>query len=75
MMGSLAPLGMPLSTEVVSGERAEDGLDLPIIQRMRNGLQTTGLLVVSVAYVAAGPLLTPGTQGVVQLANIDQHGS
>src|SRR6266568_1672053 len=29
MMGSLDPLGMPLSTDVVSGERADDGLYLP----------------------------------------------
>ena len=25
MMGSLDPLGMPLSTDVLSGERADDG--------------------------------------------------
>ena len=46
MMGSLDPLGMPLSTEVLSGERADDGLDLPIIERMRTGLNKTGLLFV-----------------------------
>src|SRR5215207_7356167 len=46
MMGSLDPLGMPLSTDVLSGERADDGLYLPIIERIRNGLQTTGLLFV-----------------------------
>src|SRR5215813_9252887 len=31
MMGSLDPLGMPLSTDVLSGERADDGLYIPII--------------------------------------------
>jgi transposase len=46
MMGSLAPLGMPLSTDVLSGERADDGLYLPIIERMRIGLNKTGLLFV-----------------------------
>src|SRR6266446_1760604 len=46
MMGSLDPLGMPLSTDVLSGERADDGLYIPIIARIRNGLQTTGLLFV-----------------------------
>ena len=46
MMGSLDPLGMPLSTDVVSGERADDGLYLPIIERIRHGLQTPGLLFV-----------------------------
>jgi transposase len=46
MMGSLAPLGMPLSTDVLSGERADDGLYIPIIERIRVGLQTPGLLFV-----------------------------
>jgi transposase len=44
MMGSLDPLGMPLATDVVSGERADDGLYLPIIERIRTGLKTPGLL-------------------------------
>src|SRR5499433_847762 len=46
MMGSLDPLGMPLSTDVLSGERADDGLYIPIIERMRIGLHKTGLLFV-----------------------------
>src|SRR6266849_5260054 len=46
MMGSLDPLGMPLATEVLSGERADDGLYLPIIERMRRGLHKAGLLFV-----------------------------
>src|ERR1700730_15055141 len=46
MMGSLDPLGMPLATDVLSGERADDGLYIPLIQRMRTGLKTTGLLFV-----------------------------
>jgi transposase len=46
MMGSLDRLGMPLSTDVLSGERADDGLYLPIIERMRIGLNKTGLLFV-----------------------------
>ena len=46
MMGSLDPLGMPLSTDVLSGERADDGLYLPIIERIRSGLKTPGLLFV-----------------------------
>jgi transposase len=37
---------MPLSTDVVSGERADDGLDIPIIARIRTGLKTPGLLCV-----------------------------
>jgi transposase len=46
MMGSLDPLGMPLSTDVLSGERADDGLYLPIIERIRTGLKTSSLLFV-----------------------------
>src|SRR5438552_1990364 len=46
MMGSLDPLGMPLATDVLSGERADDGLYIPIIERMRSGLHKTGLLFV-----------------------------
>jgi transposase len=46
MLGSLAPLGMPLATEVLSGERADEGLDLPILERIRRGLHQTGLLFV-----------------------------
>jgi transposase len=46
MLGSLDPLGMPLSTDVLSGERADDGLYLPIIDRIRAGLSKQGLLCV-----------------------------
>jgi len=46
MLGALDPLGRPLATDVLSGERADDGLYLPLIERMRSGLHTTGLLFV-----------------------------
>jgi len=46
MMGSLDPLGMPLATDVLSGERADDGLYIPLIERIRRGLNKTGLLFV-----------------------------
>ncbi len=46
MMGSLDPLGMPLATDVLSGERADDGLYLALMERIRPSLQTTGLLFV-----------------------------
>jgi transposase len=46
MLGSLAPVGMPLSTDVLSGERADDGLDIPSSDRLRRGLNTSGLLFV-----------------------------
>jgi transposase len=44
MIGSLDPLGMPLATDVLSGERADDGLYIPLIQRIRTGWKTSGLL-------------------------------
>ena len=46
MMGSWDPLGMPLSTDVLSGERADDGLDMPVMERLRRGLNKSGLLFV-----------------------------
>ncbi len=46
MMSSLDPLGMPLSTDVLSGERADDGLYIPAIDRIRAGLSKSGLLCV-----------------------------
>ncbi len=58
MMGSLDPLGMPLSTEVLSGARADDGLDMPIIDRIRAGLSQSGLLC-----VGDGPMSALDTRG------------
>src|SRR6516162_453528 len=46
MMGSLDPLGMPLATDVLSGERADDGLYLALMERIRPSVKTTGLLFV-----------------------------
>src|SRR5262249_7515108 len=46
MIGSLDPLGMPLATDVLSGERADDGFYIPLIQRIRTGWKTSGLLFV-----------------------------
>ena len=46
MTGSLDPLGMPLATDVLSGERADDGLYIPLLERIAAGLNTPGLLFV-----------------------------
>src|SRR2546425_5954956 len=46
MMGALDPLGMPLATDVLSGERADDGLYLPLMERIRTGVSISGLLFV-----------------------------
>jgi transposase len=37
---------MPLATDVLSGERADDGLYIPLIKRIEAGLSQTGLLFV-----------------------------
>ncbi len=44
MMGSLDPLGMPLATIVVSGEKADDELYIPVIKRIDESLNKSGLL-------------------------------
>lgn len=46
MMSTLDPLGMPLATDVVSGEKGDDNLYIPIIDRALESLGKTGLLVV-----------------------------
>jgi transposase len=46
MTGALDPLGMPLATDVVSGEHADDGLYLPNIHRIHAVLQKPGVLYV-----------------------------
>ena len=46
MQSTLDPLGMPLVTQVVSGEKADDRLYLPAIQQVRQGLKQRGVLYV-----------------------------
>jgi transposase len=46
MQAVLDPLGMPLATDVVSGERADDPLSLPCIARVQASLGRHGLLYV-----------------------------
>jgi transposase len=55
VLASLDPLGMPLATEVLSGEHADDPVYLPIIARVRDGLQQKGLLYVGDCKMAALP--------------------
>jgi transposase len=44
MMADLDPMGMPLATQVVSGEQADDGLYIPIFETVRLSLGKPGLL-------------------------------
>ena len=53
VLASLDPLRMPLATEVLSGEHADDPVYLPIIARVRDGLQQKGLLYVGDCKMAA----------------------
>jgi len=46
MIASLDPMGMPLASQVVSGEQADDGLYLPMIKRLEQTLSQPGLLYV-----------------------------
>lgn len=55
VLASLDPVGMPLATEVLSGEHADDPVYLPIIARVRAGLQQNGLLYVGDCKMAALP--------------------
>ncbi|MCP4460168.1 MAG: IS1634 family transposase [Cytophagales bacterium] len=44
MTGALDPLGMPLATDAVSGEKADDTLYIPVIKRVNSSLKKTGVL-------------------------------
>jgi transposase len=53
MQAVLDPLGMPLATDVVSGERADDPLYVPCIARVQQSLGRSGLLFVGDCKMAA----------------------
>lgn len=53
MQAVLDPLAMPLATDVVSGERADDPLYIPCMKRIQESLQRRGLLFVGDCKMAA----------------------
>jgi transposase len=53
MLSALDPLGLPVATQVVSGERADDGLYLPAIEQVSQSLDEHGLLYVGDCKMAA----------------------
>ena len=53
MLSALDPMGMPLATAVVSGEKADDPLYRPSIERVRASLGLSGLLYVGDCKMAA----------------------
>ena len=63
MQAVLDPLAMPLATDVVSGERADDRLYIPCIKRVQESLQRSGLL-----YVGDCKMAAHGTRGFIALA-------
>jgi transposase len=52
-LSALDPLGMPVATQVVSGESADDPLYVPAIEQVRKSLDMTGLLYVGDSKMAA----------------------
>jgi transposase len=46
ILASLDPLGMPVASEIVAGNRADDPLYIPAIERVRQSLPQSGLLYV-----------------------------
>src|SRR5215475_12421944 len=53
MVSALDPLGMPVATDVLPGQRADDPLYIPAITRVREGLRRRGLLYVGDCKVGA----------------------
>jgi len=53
MLSALDPMGMPVATQVVSGERADDPLYIPAIQQVSVSLDEQGLLYVGDCKMAA----------------------
>lgn len=61
MLSALDPLGLPVVTQVVSGEKADDPLYVPAIEQVRQGLQKRGLL-----YIGDCKLMSLETRAVLQ---------
>ncbi len=53
MLSVLDPLGLPVATQIVSGERADDPLYIPAIEQVSQSLQEHGLLSVGDCKMAA----------------------
>lgn len=53
MLWALDPLGLPVATQVGSGERADDLRSLPAVEQVRQSLHEQGLLSVGDGTMAA----------------------
>jgi transposase len=69
MQSTLDPFGMPLVTQVVSGEKADDRLYLPAIQQVRQGLKKRGVL-----YVGDCKLMSLDNRAYIQAGGDDYLG-
>jgi len=66
MAATLDPFGLPIATDVVSGERADDGLYVPIVDRVVTTLKQCGLLFVGDCKMSAWATR-------VHIRALDQH--
>jgi transposase len=64
VLSTLDPLGMPVATDVVSGNRADDPLYIPAIRRIRGGIGSRGLL-----YIGDTKMAAVETRGFVEAGN------
>jgi transposase len=53
MLSSLDPLGMPIATEIVSGNQADDNLYIPAVRRVKDTLPKSELLIIGDCKMAA----------------------
>lgn len=76
MMGSLDPVGMPLVTQVVSGEQADDGLYLSAIAQVQQTITQPGLLFVGDSKMSAlATRATIDSQGHYYLSPLPMTGN
>lgn len=61
VLSTLDPLGMPVATDAVPGQRADDPLYIPAIRRVHKGLEKKGLL-----YVGDSKMGAIGTRAYVE---------
>jgi len=69
MMSALDPLGMPVATDLVPGQRADDPWSIPAIARVREGLGRRGLL-----YVGDGQMGALETRAYIHAGGDDDLG-
>ena len=69
MMSALDPMGMPVATQVVSGERADDKLYIPAIKQVSASLDEHGLDLLRKWFWSSEVLLPPGKSRTFALPN------